>query len=71
MKNTITPIDRIFARMIVEKLPILEFDPNEKTGELDFIFSRDLSGREQKKAEKIVKEEIGDGWKFQYIRGEG
>lgn len=71
MKNTITPIDRAFARMIFEKLPIKEFNPNEKTGEFDFVFSRELGYSEQKKAEKIVKEEIGDGWKFQYIRGEG
>ncbi len=70
MKNTITPIDRAFARMIVDKLPIEEFNPNEKTGELDFIFTRELSGREKKKAEKIIKEEMGDFWKFQYIKGD-
>lgn len=73
MKNTITQfrIDHAFARMIVEKLPIEEFNPNEKTGEFDFVFSRELGYSEQKKAEKIIKEEIGNNFKIQYIRGEG
>lgn len=70
MKNTITPIDIAFAKMIDAALPIEEFRPNEKTGEFDFIFSRNLSSKELKTAKQIVKKELGNFWKFQYFKSE-
>lgn len=70
MKNTITPIDRAFAEMIDAGLPIEEFRPNEKTGEFDFVFSRDLSSKELKTAKKIIKSDLGDIWKFSYFKSE-